>query len=546
VIVPRPEGPQLASLRLADLLASLPDASVPAGSGAAIIGGISADSRQITPGTLFVAYRGTGNDGHRFIGEAVRRGAAAVVGEEEPRELPVPYIRVTDGRAALSWLWSAWYGHPSREMRLIGITGTDGKTTTANLVHGILRAAGSRVGLISTVNAVIGDETIDTGLHTTTPDAPDVQRYLAQMLAAGADTAILEATSHGLAQGRVAACAFDVAVITNITHEHLDFHGTFDAYRAAKALLFRSLANAPSKAGVRKAAILNRDDPSYGFLSRLSKVRIVSYGLASTSAAAELLPDLSLSASGLVHGPDGVGFDITFGCAQDRRPPAGFHVASPLLGRMNAQNVLAATATAIALDVPPAAIQAGLSAVRQVPGRLEKVERGQPFVALVDFAHTPNALAQVLETARDLAAPGGRVLVVFGCAGLRDRQKRVLMGEVSARLADFTVITAEDPRTESLDLIMAETAAACRAAGRPEGTGYICEPDRQRAIQRGVEAATPGDVLLICGKGHEESMCFGDVEFPWQDRQALAWALNRHLGRGDTAPPFILPTWRPD
>ena len=232
-------------MRLAELLVNLPDVAAVVGDPQVDVTQITADSRQVIPGACFVAYQGLGVDGHRFIPDAIARGAAAIVGEHALADLPVTYVRVADGRAALAWLSAAWYGNPSRSMALVGITGTDGKTTTANLLFNILKAASRRVGLISTVHAVIGDQIYNTGLHTTTPDAPDVQRYLAQMRDAGTEIAVLETTSHGLAQHRVTGCAFDVAVVTNITHEHLDFHGSYEAYREAKALLFRSLSQAP-------------------------------------------------------------------------------------------------------------------------------------------------------------------------------------------------------------------------------------------------------------------------------------------------------------
>ena len=262
---------------------NLPDVAAVVGDPQVDVSQITADSRQVIPGACFVAYQGLGDDGHRFIPDAIARGAAAIVGEQMLADLPVAYVRVADGRAALAWLSAAWHGHPSRSMALVGITGTDGKTTTANLLFNILKAASRRVGLISTVHAVIGEQIYNTGLHTTTPDAPDVQRFLARMRDADTEIAVLETTSHGLAQHRVTGCAFDVAVVTNITHEHLDFHGSYEAYREAKALLFRSLSQAPgaspksfdwlaASAGyphLPKTAVLNRDDSSFEYLARI-------------------------------------------------------------------------------------------------------------------------------------------------------------------------------------------------------------------------------------------------------------------------------------
>jgi len=535
-------------MELRRLVADLPQVLAAWGPTDLPITHITADSRQVVPGSLFVAYRGVAADGHRFIADALARGAAAVVGELPRAALPADppsYIQVPDGRAALGWLSAAWHGHPSRTMALVGITGTDGKTTTANLLFHILRAAGRRAGVISTVNAVIGDRAYDTGLHTTTPDAADIQRYLAAMRAADTEVAVLEVTSHGLAQQRVAGCAFDVAVITNITHEHLDAHGTFEAYRQAKAMLFRGLAESPRKPGVIKTAVLNRDDGSFSFLAAIPAERQISYGLAAESAAPASAA-LALSAAHIRQAPAGMEFDIV--CS----PAAGalceqeaLHVVTPLIGAFNVYNILAAAAAALALGVAAEAIRAGVAAMAGVPGRMERIHRGQPFTAIVDFAHTPNALAQALTTARTLLGPGGRLIAVFGSAGLRDRAKRRLMGEVAARLADFTVITAEDPRTEDLAAIMAETAAALTDAGRVEGESYVRVADRQRAILFAVQRARPGDVVIVCGKGHEQSMCFGTIEYPWRDQDALAWALDALRRPAVADPPFILPTWSP-
>jgi UDP-N-acetylmuramoyl-L-alanyl-D-glutamate--2,6-diaminopimelate ligase len=544
------------------------------------IAGITSDSRRVVPGLLFVAYVGVGADGHRYVDDAIARHAAAVVGERPLTGLAVPFVQVADGREALAWLSAAWYGHPSRAMRVVGITGTDGKTTTANLLFSILRAAGRRVGLISTVNAAIpaggaessGDTLYDTGLHTTTPDALDVQRYLALMREAGSTEAILEITSHGLAQHRVTGCEFDVAVITNITHEHLDYHGSYQAYREAKAMLFRALEKSKRKPGTPKTSVLNRDDSSFGPLSQIPAERMLTYGIADaahsahgpfghsgeTGAGLEAgapLPEgeqhFSLTATNIRHTPAGSEFDVQLAAGPSPgRVLARWQLLTPLVGDFNVYNVLAAAGAALALSVNVPAIQEGARALAAVPGRMEKVDRGQAFTAIVDFAHTPNALARALEAARDLIPslpesrrPSvGRVIVVFGCAGLRDREKRRLMGEVAARLADISILTAEDPRTENLDAIMAETADALARAGRIEGRDFARAADRQHAIQLAVRRARPGDVVIVCGKGHEQSMCFGDTEYAWRDQDALAWALDTERG-ANVPPPFVLPTW---
>ncbi len=483
------------------------------------ITGITDDSRQVTPGGLFVAVAGLSVDGHRFIPQALDAGARAIVGER-PRaalELPAafPYIRVSDTREALGRLHAAWHHHPARKLTLIGVTGTDGKTTTTTLIYEILRAAGVPVGMISTVDARIGAETLDTGLHTTTPAAEDVQRYLAQMVDAGITHAVLEATSHGLAQRRLAGCRFDVAVVTNIMHEHLDYHGSWEAYREAKARLFGELLT-DRRLGL---AVLNRDDPgSYDYLAALAGDPQIAYSVH---------PDLvdssrDLAAKNIRATPGGARFTLG-------TPGGDIEITSPLIGDYNVSNILAAAATALALGVPLDAVAAGVQATRGVPGRMECIDAGQDFLAIVDFAHTPNALRRALETGRALAGGAGRVIVVFGSAGLRDKEKRRLMGEVAGQLADLTVVTAEDPRTEPLAEILAESAAGLEAHGRREGVDYWRAPDRGAAIRHAVKLARPGDVVLACGKGHEQSMCFGAVEYPWDDREAMRRAL-----RGET------------
>ena len=478
---------------------------------------ITADSRQVVPGALFVAYPGVSIDGHRFIADAIERRATAIIGEQPEQtavksKAALPYIQVRDGREAFAWLNAAWHDFPARRLIMIGVTGTDGKTTTSNLIHAILTAAGLRAGLISTVNAVIGDRVLDTGLHTTTPDADDVQRYLAEMVNAGLTHCVLETTSHGLAQHRVTGCEFDLAVVTNITHEHLDVHGSLEAYRAAKGLLFTSLAEAANK-GLRKAAILNNDDSSNVYLrdwiEQSGQVEIITYAIEQAA---------HWNAFDLRYGADAIHFNsISRG-----RP---IEITTSLVGEYNVSNCLAALAATVdGLGVDPQAARSGIAALSGIPGRMERINEGQSFMALVDFAHTPNALDRAIAAARTMT--DGRVIVVFGCAGLRDHEKRTLMGEVAGRAADKIIVTAEDPRTESLDAIMAATAQALIAQGRVEGVDFWRVPDRGAALAAACALARPGDVVLACGKGHEQSMCFGEVEYPWDDRAALRAALR--------------------
>jgi len=490
---------------------------------------IEENSRNVKHGSLFVARRGTNVDGHKFIEDAIQRGASAIVIEKDIKEIIgnkgnafplfpsfplVPFIQVPDSSEALAWLCAAFHDFPARKMIMIGVTGTDGKTTTSTLIHSILVATGIKAGLISTVNAIIGDQVLDTGLHTTTPDAPDVQRYLKQMVKAGMTHCILETTSHGLAQHRVTACEFDIAVITNITHEHLDFHGSIDNYRAAKAKLFEGLSTATKKS-VNKLAVLNRDDWSFDYLRERITVDYASYGLNGDAA--------DVRATEISYQPDSTHFNVNI----PQLPITNYQ--SHLLGDFNISNCLAAiTATVKGLGVSAEAAQRGIESVKGVTGRLERIGLGQDFISIVDFAHTPNALKRVLQVARTLTQ--GRVIVVFGSAGLRDVAKRKWMGEIAAEFADLTIITAEDPRTESLEAIMAESAEGATSKSRIEGKTFWRIADRGEAIQFAVDQSHAGDVLLVCGKAHEQSMCFGTIEYPWDDRVAVRAALAKRLG----------------
>jgi UDP-N-acetylmuramoyl-L-alanyl-D-glutamate--2,6-diaminopimelate ligase len=372
--------------------------------------------------------------------------------------------------------------------------------------------------MVSTINARIGEKELDTGFHVTTPEAPDVQRYLALMVEAGMTHVVLEATSHGLAQQRVAACEFDVGVVTNITHEHLDYHGSYEAYRAAKGRLFASLSETlPKPFPVQRAAVLNRDDASYEYLAGISKVAQVSYGLGRADVRAE---DVNA-------GADGLSFTINGQGSGGR--PFRFRVDSPLVGEYNVSNSLAATGLAVSvMGLDAEAVRHGLESLQAVPGRMERIDLGQNFTAMVDFAHTPNALRRALEAARKLTA--GRVIAIFGSAGQRDREKRRMMAETSAELADLTVLTAEDPRTEPLAAILAEMAAGAESRGGVEGESFWRVPDRREALRFAVRQAQPGDLVMACGKGHEQSMCFGVTEYAWDDRVALRAALAERLG----------------
>jgi UDP-N-acetylmuramoyl-L-alanyl-D-glutamate--2,6-diaminopimelate ligase len=486
------------------------------------ITGIEADSRNVRPGNLFIAMQGESHDGHAYIPAAILQGAAGVVGTRSDVECGVPYIRVEDSRYAMAHLAAAFYDFPARQMTVIGVTGTDGKTTTSNLIFQILQHAGLRVGMVSTVNAVIGDEELDTGFHVTTPDSTDVQRYLSRMLAAGLTHVVLETTSHGLAQHRVAACEFDVSVVTNITHEHLDYHGTWENYRDAKAILFRELALTRNKVhGNPRLGVLNRDERTYAFLKDIVP-HSISYSL--EKGADIWAEDITFDAHGVSFTAVGPDFRIP--------------IQSRLTGVYNVSNCLAAIgATVTGLGVAPEAAQHGIAALRGVPGRMERIDMGQKFMAIVDFAHTPNALKNALEAARNMTS--GRVITVFGSAGLRDREKRRLMAEVALQMADLTILTAEDPRTESLEDILTEMAEAAMRQGGIEGENFWRVLDRGEAIRLAVELASEEDLIISCGKGHEQSMCFGTIEYAWDDRTAMRAALAAFLGKEGPEMPYL-------
>ena len=502
---------------------------------------ITSDNRKVTQGALFVAIQGRSSDGHRFIANAIERGAVAVIGTKSLEALSgagislpdaVGYIQVPDSRQALAYCCAAFHDFPSRDMVVIGITGTDGKTTTATILESIL-SVDDAVGVITTVGARIGGQEIDTGFHVTTPEAPEVQRFLAQMRDANCRYAIVESTSHGLEQARVAAVDYDIAAVTNITHEHIDYHGTRAAYVAAKALLFRSLYHSPPKPGMVRRAVLNADDA--GSISALTSalvdesigredaVSILQYAFHNESADDSPRP-VEVFASQIDAAPDQTRFHLQWW-------DGDFGIETSLIGDFNVQNILCAASIALALDVVPESIQRGVANLQGVVGRMERVDRGQPFLAVVDFAHSPASLERALVTLRHLIGQDegrdGRLIAVFGSAGLRDVAKRELMGQVSGRLANFTVITAEDPRTEDLATINQAIAHGVRKFASDDL--FVIVPDRTKAIQFAVDMARPGDVVVAFGKGHERSICFGEIEYPWSDQEAMATALENRF-----------------
>lgn len=374
------------------------------------------------------------------------------------------------------------YRYPARNLKIIGVTGTDGKTTTVHLIYSILKLVGKRTAFVSSIEARIGEREIDTGFHVTTPNPWLLQRLLRQMVDEEVEYLVLEATSHGLDQHRLLGCNFQVGVITNITHEHLDYHKTFKKYLATKAKLFRGV----------KIAVLNRDDEHFNYLKQAAKkAKIVSYGIKKKA-------DFTLE---------------------------NFKFKTKLPGEYNLYNCLAAIATAKALGTKDEIIRKAVAGFSGLPGRLERVDTKKDFQVFVDFAHTPNGLKNVLQALRE--EKKGRLIVVFGCAGERDKTKRPIMGEIASRLADLVVLTAEDPRTEDVNDIIEQIVVGCKKAGGVEGKTYFRIPDRREAIKFALKKlAKKGDIIVICGKGHEKSMCFGKTEISWSDQKEVRLALK--------------------
>src|SRR5579883_461611 len=468
------------------------------------------DSRRVEAGGLFLAVPGDHTDGRRFLADAARRGAVAALGPHYEGEAPpLPYIEVAEIRAALADLSCAFYGNPAQQLCTIGVTGTDGKTTTSNLISTILDAAGKRNGLMTTANFKVSGQEWQNATRQSTLEALEIQQFLHRLRSEGATHAVIESTSHGLELQRVRGCAFDIGVVTNITHEHLDFHKTIENYRRAKARLFEMLDPARDKGlNVMPTAILNQDDSSYEILKPYCRVPILSYGI-DTPAQVRAV-DLQLGANG-----------TTFRAIL---PNGEVRITTRLVGRFNVSNCLAAIATAYSLGISPPLIAEALATVQGVTGRMERIDEGQPFTVIVDYAHTPDSLEKVLHILRPLTS--GKLMVVFGSAGERDMQKRPIMGRIAAQLSDFFVITDEDPRQEDRLRILQEIADGARSAGKREGEDFLLIADRREAIAAAFARARAGDTVLLAGKGHEQSIIIGTTKMPWDDRQVAREQLS--------------------
>jgi UDP-N-acetylmuramoyl-L-alanyl-D-glutamate--2,6-diaminopimelate ligase len=468
--------------------------------------GLAYDSRRVEAGTLFFAVPGVHVDGHEFIPHAVERGALAVVVEREAPGVLIPQLVVERSRNALADAADAWFGQPSRTLHVVGVTGTDGKTTTCFLAEAVLRAGGRRPGLIGTVELGIGDERMPNRNRNTTPEALELQALLAEMVDAGNDSVVMEATSHGLAQARTRNVDFDIGILTNLTSEHLEFHGTLERYRAAKAMLFEQ---APF-------SILNVDDPSFAYFRDRAAGSVTTYGVRA---------DADVRATAVDATATGTAFDVTTDGWSGR-------VALRLPGSFNVHNALAAMALArvegIALEVAARA----LGAVPGVPGRMETVNLGQPFGVVVDYAHTADSLGKVLRVLRPLTR--GRLIALFGSAGERDPTKRPAMGRVAAELADVSIVTDEDPRLEDPGAINQAIADGALSAGARQGETLFVIDDRPAAIGHAIGLAREGDVVLLAGKGHEQSIIYGTESRPW-DEKDVARRVLRGLGFGEAS-----------
>ncbi|HVA95018.1 MAG TPA: UDP-N-acetylmuramoyl-L-alanyl-D-glutamate--2,6-diaminopimelate ligase [Candidatus Dormibacteraeota bacterium] len=466
---------------------------------------IAYDSRRVKPGTLFVAIRGEKTDGNQFVAEAAEHGAVAIASEQAiPGTLPpiFPWIQVTSARKALAVMAANYFGRPAEVLKLIGVTGTNGKTTTSYLVDSILRASGCEVGLFGTIGHRLVHELRPAA--NTTPESLDLQCSLADVVRLGGTHAVLEASSHALDMDRLWTCPFAVAIFTNLTREHLDYHKTLDEYFAAKRRLFEGTGAAAPAAG-----IINRDD-EYGKRLEGLAARTLTYGLDPGADITTRKPDLSFS-----------GISCTV-----ETPIGKIEIHSKLVGRINVYNILAAIGAGVALDLSPEIIAAGIAQLSAVPGRFERIDLGQSFLVVVDYAHTDDALRNLIAAAKQLN-PDGRIITLFGCGGDRDRAKRPLMGEAAGRLSDIVVLTSDNPRSEDPLLIINDAIVGLQRTSAK----YMVEPDRKRAIELALDQARSGDIVLLAGKGHETTQVLRDRTINFDDRE-MARTILRQRGFG--------------
>lgn len=485
---------------LRDLLVPLPDFTVK-GTLDVEISGIFYDSRQVQPGGIFVCISGYRADGHAYIDQALAKGAKVVV-VEKPVEMQqgVSYLTVRDTRRALAALACSYYDFPADELNLIGVTGTNGKTSTTYLTRAILKKHGEKVGLLGTIANLVGDEVIPA--HHTTPESSDLQQLFRGMVQAKVTYAVMEVSSHALELQRVAGCEYDVAIFTNLTQDHLDFHPSLEAYLEAKAKLFKGLG--PGNKKRCKYAVINYDDQYFQYLASRTRVPVISYGL--KQGAAYRATDVEIRM-------DGISYTVQY-------PGGSFALNLKLGGKFSVYNSLAACAVGLEEGVPPELVKTALEEMQGIPGRFQLLNCGQDFAVVVDYAHTPDSLENVLHTARQVTP--GRVIVVFGCGGDRDRTKRPIMGATAARLGDYCIVTSDNPRTENPRSIIADIEAGMTGSTAP----YQVVEDRRKAIKTALAMAEPGDMVVIAGKGHENYQIIGEQVIPFDDAAVAKEILN--------------------
>jgi UDP-N-acetylmuramoyl-L-alanyl-D-glutamate--2,6-diaminopimelate ligase len=501
-------------MNLCDLLEKLPESEIH-GETTAPVSFLTCDSRVVQPGTLFFALRGTQTDGHRYIEPASAAGAAAVV-LEDPAYAPVgiPWIKVADGRAAMGHIAAFFNGEPTVSRPLIGITGTNGKTTTTYLIEAILAAAGQQAAVLGTISYRCGTTTIPAS-HTT-PESTDLQVAFRQLADVGAQAFVMEVSSHALEQKRVDGCHFDVGIFSNLTRDHLDYHGTMESYLEAKVRLFSELLR-PSPEKPHRRAVINMDDPYGQQIAARCACPVISFGIQGSCDVRPL--NICSSVSGI--------------SATIITPAGEFTCTSRLLGRFNLANILAAVTAGVALDLPLAAIKQGIEYHTTVPGRMERVDNSHGVTCLVDYAHTGDALENVLTTLREIAT--GRIITVFGCGGDRDNGKRPIMGRIASALSDLAIVTSDNPRTEEPLAIIAQVRAGITPLNLHEydahelstdfaEKGFTLLGNRREAIRLAIKLARSGDIVLLAGKGHEDYQIIGKTKHHFDDREEAVTA----------------------
>lgn len=492
---------------LQELLRALPLARIE-GERQVMVRGLAYHTAHVKPGFLFFCLEGTKRDGHDFIPQAIEAGAVAIVLEKDRDFRGAVKVVVPSVRNALSIISQHFFDSPAARLRLIGVTGTNGKTTTTHLIEALLDGQGLKTGMLGTIKYLVDGEIFPA--LATTPEASDLQRILHLMVKRGVQYGVMEVSSHALELGRVSGCDFDIAVLTNITGDHLDFHKNFERYLAAKGKLFAQLGGSFFKNSRPRFAVLNRDDPHFDYFLRQSTVQVLSYGI--DKPADINARDIKVSSSGISY--------------LLQTPWGSESFSLKMAGKFSIYNALAATAVALLEKIPLPLIKEVLEKIPGVQGRFEKVDLGQAFTVIVDYAHTPDGLENILQSARDFVE--GKIITIFGCGGERDRSKRPVMGSIAARYSDYSILTSDNPRGEDPWQIIKEVEVGLREVKGP-GTGYTVQPERYEAIKLGIELARPGDIVIIAGKGHENYQVFGDFTVPFNDREVAEEIIKQRL-----------------